>query len=135
MKRDAVMALTDEALRIKADELMGGTDELCDGDIDEAAQGYWQCLKCGASGFDWGDTKHKRRRPDYPNDIAAAMGLWDAMLERGLTVEMYSRRDGRYAVVVGFPDAHEMYRYSEDIEENKPSRAITRAFILATQEG
>ena len=70
---------------------------------------------------------------DYPNDIAAAMGLWDAMLERRLTVEMYSRRDGCYAVVVGFPAAYEMYRYSEDIEENKPSRAITRAFILAME--
>jgi len=83
MTRDEVMALTDEELRIKADVLMGNEecDVPCDGEIEEDAYGYWQCMKCGAHG-DWDNMEHMRRRPNYPHDIAAAWELEDSLIAK-----------------------------------------------------
>ena len=66
-----------------------------------------------------------RRVPNYPHDIAAAMELWDLLLADGYTVEMFSRKPGCYAVVIGYGGA----RYGDDIEDTSPARAITRAFV------
>lgn len=127
MQLDEVMALTNEELRIKADELMGGEplDSLCDGEIDEAAQGYWQCLKCGEYG-NWDNTEHKRRRPDYPNDIAAAWGLH----ERGCKASFSER--AKYLIYLG----ELCQAQDEDIAwpfamRFLDPRTITRAFVMA----
>lgn len=73
---------------------------------------------------------HERQLPNWLNDSTIAMELWNTLLESGHTVELFSHRPECYAVVVGFPH-NGNYAYSEDIEENSPSLAITRAFVYA----
>ena len=128
MKREQVMAMTDSDLRIEVAKLTGATDFAYNPYDENRIQAYWP-------ENDKGDGEEWREIPDYPNDIAAAWELVDYMgfqkefdleLAGGLPVweasweASFMPTDGRgFGLMRG---------------ETAP-RAITRAFILAMQEG
>jgi len=59
------------------------------------------------------------------------MELWDELLLRGRTVELFSHRKDSYSCVVGRFDEDGCHRCLDDVDSDKAARAITMAFIIA----
>jgi len=153
MKRDEVMAMTDEQLRIKAAELTGWTkcaDRGGDG-VTGVPTKEWLDLHTEEFG-PYGILKYI---PDYPNDIAAAMNdLVPRIIDA--TYRSDGDADDIFAVCYfvnycwgapGEPWAARMVKewclnerhggyfpIFTHIPGKIPAQAITRAFILAMEE-
>jgi len=124
MNREEAGEMEDELLRIKAAELLGW---VCVGS-DDPHSAIWMS-------HPWVDPRGTGCRdiPDFPNDIVAAMILWEKLLELGYTVELFSYRQGVYSCVVGRID-DECHRYLPDANADTAARAITKAFVLAMEK-
>ena len=123
MKRDAVMAMTDEELRKKCLRLCGWHST--------TDQSTWSPTDGDPPHMYYEDT------PDYPRCIYSAMLLWDAW--RGAHVR-YFRLQCDPASNSDMPwqcafSRDEIGRELVHGRADTAARAITRAFILATQEG
>ena len=119
MNLEQVMAMTDEALRIRAAELAGWTDINLAGKIVGVAPGGGNDDECFPI-------------PDYPHEIAAAWELVrSGIAEHGPHFALeYDGVDGKW--MAAFYDGSEPFF---EVEGNDPSIAITRSFVLAmTQE-
>lgn len=121
MNREEVMAMSDEELRIKAAKLMGWYETEGDPVTDGIPMRVGGWIKEGAERF-------LPLPPDYPKDFAAAGELLMDMAIRRMFPKLYQNFDyGWYCeAVVGGPE--DVVMCDDDI---LPSRAITRAFILA----
>jgi hypothetical protein len=137
MTRDEVMAMTDDELRIKAARLLGATKFLPDRESGTELEGYWPEDDEGC-GEGW------QTIPDYPNDIAAAWELVDAMMARGIPLALFAPGSvgdeglgGGLKWEAQFQMGGEWFKdgaeWFKGYDENKAARAITRAFVLAME--
>ena len=156
MTRDEVMAMTDEQLRIKAAELMGWTKGLGGlpegawkttwhpGDEEETCVHvesgmtvtrtelnqafYWRSPEGKRTGYD----KYPNTLPDYPNDWAAAGELLGKMVEMEWYPEIQNAgiHGDLWNVYLDNVNGAIRDMFGQD---EKPQRAITMAFILATE--
>ena len=125
MKRDEVMAMTDEELRIRAAEL-DGFEFVGRTGWDNPGSSEWMS-------HPWvRDNTGFRNVPDYPNDIAAAWGLVERLQEMWLYPEVQNVGLHGYLwnVWLDFPGETDSALVAQD--ENV-KRAITKAFILAME--
>jgi len=144
MKREQVMEMTDEQLRVKAAELLGAErpylcceDSFCPpticlyGDED-----VYDCIHLREGGL-VDDCPEMRRGdlPDFLNDIAAAWGLWcEIPAEKAL--EFYtSTKNMKCVRVCMVRDETGVFewKYSHIYDLGQLPRAITHAFILAME--
>jgi len=142
MKRDEVMAMTDEELRIKAAELMGWTRS-CDVLNGISGEKLPQWVRDTADGNEV--AIGVAALPDYLNDIAAAWGLWDRLIDEdwypmfragsmNTGARHYSRSLRRLeATVLLWHGTKDSIEVVEEDDRAAP-RAITMAFILAMPE-
>jgi len=129
MKRDEVLAMTDDQLRIKAAELMGWTECYVDrgepfGVVPELYTGY----------------PYSEILPDYPNDIDAAWTLWERLDEEGMYVMLRSGSvcpNGDYkretTALIWRDGLDSIDVVDSEIAVKSAPRAITRAFIMAME--
>jgi len=149
MTRIEVMAMSDEELRIKAAELMGwhynGEENWRTSDGKSVRAITWRdpngCITYGLA------------PPDYPNDIAAAKGLWSVLVKAGYRVTLFSRGLEyleHYYCMVGRSVDDVLNADSErwtlslrealdeasktEIRADSKACAITRAFVLAMED-
>jgi len=117
MKIEDVKKMTKDKLRIKA-EILGGWSEL-EG-VGKYPRGLPPCWSEG--------TRPKCDVPDYPNDIAAAWELIDDLLDRcdnQISIEIYYDLRNEWTCSVYCSECW------IDLEDKKPARAITMAYIVA----
>ena len=126
---EKVLAMADEELCVKAAVLAGWEQ------IDPALMykpgvpgQYVNICWIGAAG------EREHRCPDYPNDITAAMELWDELLLRGRTAELFSHRKGSYSCVVGEIGEDGCHGCLDNVDSDKAAKAITMAFIIAVED-
>ena len=120
MKRDEVMAMTDEELRIKVEELLGH-------DLIPVNYCEDKLLVHRDGGF--------REIRDYPNDIAAAWELLQSVYgHRGIANIEISMTDGGECEVSFWTAMHNSTVVVQWKEGDSPKQAITRAFIRAIEE-
>ena len=110
MKREEVMAMTDDQLRIKAAELMGIVT--------------WE---------QDGDTYLVHDTPDYTNDIAAAWELWMKLEADGFIVSLENGTSGRGKPIISVRGTGDNKMF-DTILRGDEKKIITRAFILASEE-
>ena len=148
MKRDEVMAMTDDELRVKAAELMGwrfiGVLPV-PGSLGESSYRTWE----GEYGIvatiesDQPNLTKDNYLPDYPNDIAAAMELVEiAYSDGGLLFDVGRVHDEPTKWHADFFLLNPVCPGNETYNElspfyrmlgGSPAQAITRAFILAME--
>jgi len=144
MKRDEVMAMTYDQLRIKAAELMGAEWFVCPSSMNAGrflafgrAVGWRK-----ASGDEHEQCTGSFKIPDYPNDIAAAMQLEEIAHSHGLLFDVGRVHDEPTKWHADFFLLNPVCPGNETYNElspfyrmlgGSPAQAITRAFILATE--
>lgn len=138
MKREQVMEMTDEQLRVKAAELMRWEKERCCAEdlreispCLEGAENTYDCCHLDSGGY-WEDCKYKWETspPDYPNDIAAAIDLVERAIDNGFMMKLKAWSGSLGTVWDCTFDRSDMD--VNDSDEKAP-RAITRAFISAME--
>lgn len=128
MNKDEVMALSNKELQIKAAELAG--DWIADGAVFRDKRGKLIIEKLPPEQI---ETIPFR---DYPNDIAAAMGLAETIADQ-YWLELKTPFQAGDPFFAGFtPLATTGWNGVPDNQcpGEKPGQAITRAFILAMEE-
>jgi len=132
MKPEEVNAMTDEQLRVKAAELMGAKWYICKG---------VRILEFGRP-LGWHESTEVEMRfplgeewdsniPDYPNEIAAAWPLTEAVPGARFAVyQMDHLADWTVNVMKGYY-GEETWKVLAEFTDRPTSRAITKAFILA----
>jgi len=128
MKRDEVMALSDEDLRVKAAELTGWRFDV----YVESDNSYEDSFHTIAP-----DGMIRDLVPDYPNDTAAAMDLALSIGDK-YWMELHTAwriGDPCFAGFTPLGTTGWNGRPDNQCEAEKPAKAIVRAFVLAmTQE-
>jgi len=121
MNREEVMALTDEGLRLTAAELMGW---------EQHVFGNWPLQMQPPDKPEIDGIPQVMDCPDYPNDIAAAWELLDAVpVEMHINVSRSPANDG-WDIQIFTLTGHEFIVATDDLSV---ARAITCAFILAME--
>ena len=120
MDREAVMAMTDDELRIKASELTGEW-YTCSMEDD---------MPCGlAYRFPHEADKGFQELPKYHNDIDAAMKLWDALSDKFSNLSLHQANGWGFTVWDETPDGAD--NTVGPIPADTSVKAITATFIMA----